>query len=186
MGADALSQMQKQLNDPAVKQKMEEMMKDPAQRARIEQMQKDMANPLNQQFIKSGVELFQNKEWMNKMAGLKDDPALKDKFDELQKAIKTGGPAALMKYMNDEEFLTAISSRMGGAPSSMTNAAAAAAGERYLNQGTDAGEVAQAADAPPEITDLFQAANMGDVEAAEDFLAIGRDPNAVDKAGRTA
>ena len=38
---------------------------------------------------------------------------------------------------------------------------------------------------PPEVTNLFEACRWGDLEAAEDFIAIGKGINDTDKEGRT-
>ena len=81
-------------------------------------------------------------------------------------AAQTGGPAALAKFWNDEKLLLKISQRLGGA-----------AGQ---------GPPPQAApQKPPEVTNLREACRWGDVEAAEDFLAIGKGVDDADEAGRT-
>ncbi|KAK2392770.1 ankyrin repeat-containing protein [Trifolium repens] len=48
-----------------------------------------------------------NKE--EKMACIKEDPSLKHILDE----IETGGPAAMMRYWNDEEVLKKLGLAMG-------------------------------------------------------------------------
>eukprot|EP00889_Picochlorum_renovo_P002154 jgi/Picre1/29184/NNA_004577.t1 len=75
-------------------------------------------------------------------------------FDE----IKTGGMAAMMKYMNDPTFLAKIGEKLGDVP--MT--------------GEQQEQPAAAAAAPPEINTILDAAQYGDVEAIEDFVAIGK------------
>jgi ankyrin repeat protein len=75
----------------------------------------------------------------------------------------------MLKFWDDEVLLAKISQRLGsaGAPS-----------------GT-AGPPPAAAPAPPEeVTNLFEAARWGDLEAVEDFIAVGKDVNAADKEGR--
>jgi hypothetical protein len=93
---------------------------------------------------------------------------LKPLFEE----IKAGGMGAMMKAMSDPAFLAKISAKMGdleelmGAPT--TGAAAA-------------GQAAEAA----EINNVLDAAKHGDLEALEDFIAIGK-ADMADDAGRRA
>lgn len=83
---------------------------------------------------------------------MQEDPELKPMFEE----IRTGGMAAMMKYMNDPTFLSKIGERLGdaipGAASPAVDNAAPLA----------------------EITNILDAAKYGDVEAVEDFLAVGK------------
>jgi hypothetical protein len=70
-----------------------------------------------------------------------------------------------MKFWDDEKLLMKISQKLGGA---MPAPAAPAAPQK-----------------PPEVTNLFEACRWGDLEAAEDFIAIGKGVNEADKEGRT-
>ena len=73
----------------------------------------------------------------------------------------------MAKFWNDEKLLLKISQRLGGA-----------AGQ---------GPPPQAApQKPPEVTNLLEACRWGDLEAAEDFIAIGKKVDEADKEGRTA
>lgn len=98
------------------------------------------------------------------MAALQSDPELKDLFE----ALKTGGPSALMKFWNDEALLAKISAKLGPT---------AGAGP--------ARPPAAAAKPPEEVTNLFEAARWGDLEAVEDFISIGKSANDQDNEGRT-
>ena len=132
----------------------------------------------------------QNPEVQKRMIAMQDDPEMKDFFDAVKarrrralggsglgsgadsrcalasRAAQTGGPTALMKFWNDEKLLLKISQKLGGA---MPAPAAPAAPQK-----------------PPEVTNLLEACRWGDLEAAEDFIAIGKGVNEADKEGRTA
>lgn len=96
------------------------------------------------------------------------DPEFAEMFAEIQK----GGMPALMKIMNDPKWLTKLGERLG-------DIEMPAAGE-----GAGAGPAA-AAPPMPEVKDLHDAAKYGDLEGAEDFIAIGKDVNAVDAEERS-
>ncbi len=81
---------------------------------------------------------------------------------------QTGGPAALTKFWNDEALLAKISQRLGGATG-----------------GPPPPQAQAAPQGPPEVTNLFEAARYGDIEAVEDFLSIKKDVNEQDKEGRS-
>ena len=73
-------------------------------------------------------------------------------------------PQAMMKYYNDPKFLAKLGSKISDVvPTPSAAAAAAAAG------------AGPAAAAMPEINTLLDAAKYGDLEAVEDFIAIGKD-----------
>jgi len=87
-------------------------------------------------------------------------------FEDIQK----GGMPALMKYMNDPEWLAKVGNKMGDVAEMMASGAVGGAG----------GGAAAAPAAPtaiPTVNNLFDAAKAGDLEAVEDFVAIGRDPS---------
>jgi hypothetical protein len=108
---------------------------------------------------------------------LQEDPDLKPMFE----AVKSGGMPALMKMMNDKTFLSKIGEKMADViPSGATaatgaippTAAATAAGIPTQQQSL-------------EITNILDAAKYGDIEAIEDFVAIGKTDD-VDDSGRNA
>jgi ankyrin repeat protein len=96
-------------------------------------------------------------------------------------AVKSGGMPALMKMMNDKTFLSKIGEKMADViPSDATaatgaippTAAATAAGIPSQQQ-------------PLEIANILDAAKYGDIEAIEDFVAIGKTDD-VDDSERNA
>lgn len=91
--------------------------------------------------------------------------------------IERGGMPALMKIMNDPKWLSKLGERLGDLP----EPAAAAAG----GFGGPAAAAGLASPPVPEVKDLHDAAKYGDLEGAEDFIAIGKDVNAVDAEART-
>ena len=125
--------------------------------------------------------VMSNAAVQQRMAALRADPDLAPMFEDIQ----VNGMGALMKYMNDPEWLAKVGSRMGD-------------GAELLQQGGDGGGGggggggAAAGAVPPrppvvvaDINSLFDAAKAGDLEAVEDFLAIGKDPGEADEGGRT-
>jgi len=156
----------------AMKAEYDAAMADPAQAEQIKQLQATMADPGMQQQM-AGVSAMMNDPKMKEtLMGLKDDPEMKDFFE----AIKTQGPAALGKYWNDPEFLQKFAERVQ--PAVSQNPAMQAAAEAAAGSGG-------AAPPAPEVNDLLDAAKYGDMEAVEDFIAIGKDVNMKDDVGRT-
>ena len=144
------------------KAEYEEKMKDPQVRAQVEGMQKMMSSPQVQQQMQDQMKQFQSKEFQDKIEKMKDDPELKEMFDEM----KMGGMQAMMKYWNDPKVLKKFSEKLGDGPS--TAAPPPASG----------GEA-------PAAENLLDAAKHGDMEAIEDYIAIGKDVNEGDKEART-
>eukprot|EP00898_Chlorokybus_atmophyticus_P007991 jgi/Chlat1/8193/Chrsp76S00612 len=126
-------------------------------------------NPGAVEQMKKMTEQFTSAEMQEKLKKLKDDEELQAVFEDIAK----NGPQALMKYWNDPATLKKISAKMGGNPEAAAAAAAAASAGPAPNAPT------------MEVNNLIDAAKFGDVEAAEDFLAVGRDVNEADKEGRT-
>jgi hypothetical protein len=152
-----------------------EAMKDPETakkvRAQMAQMQGMMQNPAVQQQMQAMNNMVANPDMQKRIASLKDDPAFADFFDDLRK----NGPGAMMKWANDKDFLQRLNDALGG-----EEAIRAAAG------GIAPPEAQAPPAAPtPEVETLHDAARYGDVEAVEDFIAIGKDINARDSSSRT-
>lgn len=107
-----------------------------------------------------------------RFAAMRADPDLAPMFEDIQK----NGMAALMKYMNDPEWLAKVGSKAGDVGA-------------MLAGGAGAGGAAAAAPPPPTtgpvVNDIFDACKHNDMEALEDFIAIGKDVNAPDAAGRS-
>ena len=147
---DKMKALQDAVNNPELMKTVEERMQQPEVQQEMQAMQSMMSNP----------------EFMARAASLREDPDLKPMFDE----IKTGGMAAMMKYMNDPTFLAKIGEKLGDVPTT---------------GGQQEQPAAAAAAAPPEITTILDAARYGDVEAIEDFVAIGK-ADMTDDLGRNA
>ncbi|KAF8063061.1 AKR2A [Scenedesmus sp. PABB004] len=190
--------------------KLQEAMKDPAVAERMKQMQEMMAKPEMQQQLAEMQAYMQNQALQQRMQArpparrgararpgappaaaapppscraptrraaqeLRSDPEFAGMFAEIQ----AGGMGALMKYMNDPKVLAKLGEKLGDVPPpSAAGAAAAAAPPR------PAAAAAPGAAAVPEIDNLFDAAKYGDLEAVEDFIAIGKDVNAGDAEAR--
>jgi len=120
--------------------------------------------------------VMSNAKVQERMAALRADPDLAPMFEDIQK----NGMAALMRYMNDPAWLAKVGSRMGDVT-------------ELLAQGGGGGGGATPPGAIParppveatSINSLFDAAKAGDLEAVEDFLAVGKDPGGADAQGRT-
>lgn len=109
------------------------------------------------------------------MQALRDDPELREKFEEIEK----GGFGAMMKAMGDVQFLEKVGRAVGPPPGMQSPAAP-------QTDGTAPSAPDPVADLQmPEINTLLDAAKYGDLEAVEDFLAIGKDPNLVDEFSRS-
>lgn len=146
----------------------EEALKDPEARKRMEATAAAANDPEVQAQMEQMQAVMGNQQLMSRMQELKDDPEMKGFFEE----TKQHGMAALSKYMTDQDFLLKLSEKLGDIKmpegAAQPTAASLPAGE-----------------AMPDITNLLQAAKYGDVEAAEDFIAIGHDVNATDGEKRT-
>lgn len=136
---------------------LEKAMQDPAVQQRMAQMQEAMKNPEVQQQMQQAQQAMANPELQKRMAELKDDP----QFEEMFKEIETGGMPALMKFINDPQVLSKLGKKLEGV------------------------QMAPPPNAEPVINDLFDAARHGDLEATEDFLAVGKDASMQDDEGRT-
>lgn len=144
---------------------MQEAMQNPELLKAVEER---MKQPEVQQEMQAMNAMMSNPDFMARAASLREDPELAPMFEE----IKSGGMGAMMKYMNDPTFLAKIGEKLGDIPVSP--------------QGNTA--PAQAAPAAPqeaEINTILDAARYGDLEAIEDFVAIGKG-DFKDDQGRTA
>ena len=146
--ADKMKAMQEAMQNPELLKAVEERMKQPEVQQEMQAMNAMMSNP----------------EFMARAASLREDPELAPMFEE----IKTGGMAAMMKYMNDPAFLSKIGEKLGDVPTAAPQAAPAPAPAQE-----------------PEIRTILDAARYGDLEAIEDFVAIGKGEERDDQ-GRTA
>ena len=161
---------QEAMKNPETAKKLQEQMK---------QMQGMMSNPMVQQQMQAMQNMVQNEDMQRKIAGLKDDPEFKDFFDDL----RANGPGAMMKYSTDQAFLKKLNDKLGGEEAIRAAAGGALPAEALPPGGAAPPPAAPAP--PPEVETLHDAARYGDIEAVEDFLAIGKDVNARDSSQRT-
>lgn len=147
---------------------LQNAMKDPEVASRMKAMEEQLKAPAVQKQMAEMSALMSNPQYMAKMAQLREDPELKPVFEEIQ----SGGMAAMMKYMNDPNFLAKIGEKMGDTASLMQNSNAQQNSQVKTEQA-------------PEINTVLDAARYGDVEAIEDFMAVGRGGDRDDN-GRTA
>jgi hypothetical protein len=110
-----------------------------------------------------------------RIGALKDDPDFQEFFNDVQK----NGPSAMMKYSNDAAFLKKLNDKLGG-----EEAIRQAVGGS-IPVDVPGGVVAPEAAPAPEVETLHDAARYGDVEAVEDFIAVGKEVNARDSSQRT-
>ncbi len=161
---------QEAMKNPETAKKIQEQMK---------QMQGMMSNPMVQQQMQAMQNMVQNEDMQKRIAGLKDDPEFKDFFDDL----RTNGPGAMMKYSTDQAFLKKLNDKLGGEEAIRAAAGGAIPADAIPPGGAAPPPAAPAP--PPEVETLHDAARYGDIEAVEDFLAIGKDVNARDSSQRT-
>ncbi|KIZ04150.1 Ankyrin repeat domain-containing protein 2 [Monoraphidium neglectum] len=136
-------------------------------------MQEAMQRPEVQAQMAQMQAMMRNEALQARLAELREDPEMKGVFEEIQK----GGMGALMKFWNDPKFLSKLGEKLGDvvppAGAAPPAAAAAAAGAPVT--------VPQV----PDIDNLWDAAKYGDLEAVEDFIAIGKDVSMADEEQRT-
>lgn len=143
-----------------------------------EQLEEAMKDPKVQAQTQELSQMMQSPEMLQKLAQLREDPELKPMFEEMQK----GGMGAMMKFMNDPVWLAKVSEKLG-------DPRAVAAGAAAPTAGSEAPTPAAVSKPPPpphEITNIIEAARFGDLEAVEDFIAVGKDVNQTDPEKRTA
>jgi len=157
-------QYAKAMKDPATAKKVNEQMA---------QMQGMMNNPMVAKQMQAMNNMIANPDMQKRIADLKDDPDFENFFQDVQK----NGPGAMMKYSNDTSFLKKLNDKLGG-----EDAIRAAVGGDIPVAPTAPAEPAAPA---PEVETLHDAARYGDVEAVEDFIAVGKDVNARDSSQRT-
>ena len=126
-----------------------------------------MADPAVQAQMAEMQAVMRNEAVQARFAALRADPDLAPMFA----AIQEGGMPALMQFMNDPEWLAKVGGKMGDVSELL------------------AAQQASAPTPPPpaatQINSLLDAAKAGDLEAVEDYIAIGRDVNEADQGGRT-
>ncbi|KAJ1416995.1 Ankyrin repeat [Sesbania bispinosa] len=130
-----------------------------------------MQDPSMSSMLESFTNPSNKDQLEERMSRIKEDPSLKHILDE----IETGGPAAMMRYWNDEEVLRKLGQAMG-----LANAGEAAASAE--NSGPD--ETEEYGNEDESI--VHHTASVGDVEGLKNALASGADKDEEDSEGRTA
>ncbi|EXB40465.1 Ankyrin repeat domain-containing protein 2 [Morus notabilis] len=131
------------------------LMQDPSMSTMLE----SFANPENKDQLEQ------------RMARIKEDPSLKPILEE----IETGGPAAMMRYWNDQDVLKKLGEAMG----------LAASGDPATSADNAGAEDAEGAGNEDESI-VHHTASVGDVEGLKNALASGADKDEEDSEGRTA
>ncbi|CAN8327781.1 unnamed protein product [Cochlearia groenlandica] len=119
------------------------------------------------------LDAFSNPEtaehFTERMARMKEDPALKPILDE----IDAGGPSAMMKYWNDKDVLKKLGEAMGMPVGGLQDEAAST-------------EPETAEEGEEEESIVHQTASLGDVEGLKTALESGGNKDEEDSEGRTA
>eukprot|EP01024_Parvocaulis_polyphysoides_P018363 TRINITY_DN1813_c0_g1_i1.p1 TRINITY_DN1813_c0_g1~~TRINITY_DN1813_c0_g1_i1.p1 ORF type:complete len:335 (-),score=60.08 TRINITY_DN1813_c0_g1_i1:306-1196(-) len=149
----------------------EELMKNPETRQRMEQLEQALKDPKVMQAQQDMMAAMQSEQMQEKIEQVRNDPELVDMFDE----IESGGPQAIFKYLNNPQMLQKFSAKLGDVQSVI---------DEQKQQAQAAGP-SKPPPPPPEVNNLIDAAKLGDMEALEDFLAVGKDVNCTDEEGRT-
>ncbi|XP_068669062.1 ankyrin repeat domain-containing protein 2B-like [Aristolochia californica] len=132
-----------------------------------------MQGPAMSGMLESLTNPSQREQMEERMTKIKDDPSLKPILDE----IEQGGPAAMMRYLNDQEVLQKLGQAMG-----LGSSGGEAATSAELSRPDEAEEEGGYED---EST-VHHTASVGDVEGLKNALASGADKDEEDSEGRTA
>jgi len=136
-------------------------------------------------------DLIKTDEMKEAVSKIRSDPEL----EEVLKKLDPEDPTAMLTLMQDPEFLAKLGKKVGNLPKEAMKAAG-------INSGPLAGG-GGGQPAEPEggwkcakdkehgarsikCYNLVDTASIGDLEATEEFLAAGQDPNEAPEAGRTA
>uniref|UniRef100_A0A803NH40 STI1/HOP DP domain-containing protein n=1 Tax=Cannabis sativa TaxID=3483 RepID=A0A803NH40_CANSA len=133
------------------------LMQDPSMSTMLESLQ----NPANKDQLDE------------RMARIKEDPSLKPILEE----IESGGPAAMMRYWNDQDVLKKLGEAMG-----MGLAVSGDAATSTEKAGTE--EAEEAGNDDESI--VHHTASVGDVEGLKKALESGANKDEEDSEGRTA
>ncbi|XP_060167707.1 ankyrin repeat domain-containing protein 2B-like [Lycium barbarum] len=129
-----------------------------------------MQDPSMSGMLESLSNPAQKEQLEERMSRIKEDPSLKPILEE----IESGGPAAMMRYWNDQDVLKKIGEAMGFA----------AAGEGATSSEVPAPDETEEANEDESI--VHQCASVGDAEGLKAALAAGSDKDEEDSEGRTA
>ncbi|KXZ55566.1 hypothetical protein GPECTOR_2g1115 [Gonium pectorale] len=143
-----------------------------AAKAAYEQAQMMMQNPAMAHAF-TNMSAPQAPAMMERLNALKDDPELKDMFEDM----KNNGADAFKKYWDDTELMLKISKKLRALDVSGQEGQAAPAAE---------GDASAPAPEKKLIANLHDAAKHGDVEAATRLIEEGADVNALSDKGISA
>ncbi|CAN0880938.1 Ankyrin repeat domain-containing protein 2B, partial [Linum grandiflorum] len=130
-----------------------------------------MQDPSMSQMLEQMTNPVQKDQMEEKMARIKDDPSLKPILEEIER----GGPAAMMRYMNDKDVLKKLGEAMGLA---VPVEAASLSENSGLEEADEGGN--------DDESIVHHCASVGDVEGLKTALASGADKDEEDAEGRTA
>ncbi|GAB2279770.1 Ankyrin repeat domain-containing protein 2B [Dionaea muscipula] len=129
-----------------------------------------LQDPSMSSMLENLVVPVEKEQLEQRMAQIKEDPALKSILDE----IEHGGPAAVMRYWNDKEVLQKLGEAMG----------------LPVSEGATSSDLLVPEEAENLIAEeesiVHHTASVGDVEGLRNALASGADIGEEDSEGRTA
>ncbi|XP_073004633.1 ankyrin repeat domain-containing protein 2A-like [Typha latifolia] len=131
-----------------------------------------MQDPTMSSMLESFTSPPRNEQLEEQMSHIKEDLTLKSIFDE----IESGGPAAMMKFWNDPEFLQKVGQAMGACP---------------LEEAVTSTELSGCEEAEEEPGDeiesiIHHTASVGDAEGLKKALEEGENKDEEDSEGRRA
>ncbi|EEF47974.1 ankyrin repeat domain-containing protein 2B [Ricinus communis] len=130
-----------------------------------------MQDPSMSQMLESLTNPSHKDQIEERMAQIKEDPSLKPILEE----IESGGPAAMMRYWNDQDVLKKLGEAMGLAVSEEAASSAENPGQEEAEEAGNEDE-----------SIVHNCASVGDIEGLKAALASGADKDEEDSEGRTA
>lgn len=143
-----------------IQETMNSAMKNPQMREQMSQMQEALKNPQVRRQLEDTMAYMQTEETQKRIQELKEDPKFKAKFEEIRK----GGIGAVMKAMNDVEFLEAVGKRVGAPANAVQPSSPVQEDQTPKQEESDL----------PKTGNLLDAVKEGDIDSVEDLLAIGQ------------
>lgn len=154
--------------------KMKDALTEQIDKVGVEAVKKKLEDPKVQEQIKFAAEALASPQFKEKTQSWMSDPELAPFFEDM----KSGGMAAIGKYMQDPNFLHKLGERVGDIKSMIT--------PETGDESKKEKEKQEAEKESKKVTTLVEAARAADLKAAEELLAGGSDPNEKDDQGRTA
>uniref|UniRef100_A0A3Q7IEG3 STI1/HOP DP domain-containing protein n=1 Tax=Solanum lycopersicum TaxID=4081 RepID=A0A3Q7IEG3_SOLLC len=129
-----------------------------------------MQDPSMSSMLENLTNSSQKDQLEERLTCIKEDPSLKPILEE----IESGGPAAMMRYWNDQDVLKKLGEAMGFA----------VAGEGATSAEVSGPDETEKAD--DDESSVHQCASVGDVEGLKNVIASVADKNKEDSEGRTS